>query len=282
MNFNNMRKIKTIVTFLVVLNAICASGSDIQKYYEKLDDAFSNRSTTEIVMILSETESSEFWSFGAGLGPTNNESFQIRVTSLLFNYFGTEEGYLKNIDSGAAKSDLDENSKKWIDFFQVSPKNSDRVLFLLNSEKGALRNIGLHKVEYIDSIDKKIESALRNIFSNDPYFQIVRKPVNPKGSRPAPPGLTENEVVFPLRKFSCQLLTKFGHPCELNEMTMAKDFIEILAQMWKENPEQRTAIEIALKLLNKKEYYQKALSELEPAENMHLVYLKFSEMLDVK
>lgn len=252
--------LSTVLLAFLFSGHLCVAEDDCQKYYQRMDDALTQRDPTAMFGLLAELDSVDIWSFGAGLGPTDAKSLQMRAVQVFSEYLLDSQGRMvaaeaiKNTASG-------EKALHWIQLFQTDPNDSRELARLLKNDNPAVRWLALKKASFLGQ-NGAIIDTVRDIVESDPYVQISRQPTTPIQSRPSPPGMTANAVVFPLRMFACQLLSKWGDACKLDNTSNARDGIQALARMWEQAPNRRSSIQEAIKLLNPKGPCVAAVKEL--------------------
>lgn len=239
-----------------------ADEKEARVFYQRLDDAFVRNDVKQMISLLAELDSVEVWSFGAGVGPTDSESLQCRIVQIIVEHFLDEKGHVKGYEQVEIIAALNENAKMWLGVLRTSPSDHQTIMQLLLDKKAAMRWVGLKKAALATQLDVEMIGVLRHIMANDSYVQISRKPVGTDENRPSPPGLTVNELIFPLRVIACQVLNAKGHSCVLDDMALAREGVKAIAQMWEDQPKRRAALEDAISLLNPSGLGAKAVREL--------------------
>lgn len=225
-------------------------NKDAQTFYWRVDTALIRHDTQEMLAILAELDSAHFWSFGAGIGPTDPDSLQFQIVRAMFMHGLDGRGRVTEPCRSGTIRATGEITQKWLDAFDTPPDNWREVTRLLHDAKPAIRLIGLRKVAMFTRIDAEIANALHRVMTTDPYVQITRKPIANTGNRPSPPGLATTDFSFPLREAACQVLNAKGVPCMIDNQELAMAGVREMAKMWVLQSERRKALQDAISLLD--------------------------------
>ena len=265
--------IRVVLQVLLFMHtAFCADGISIQAFYEKLGNAVSTHSTEHLIGLLDWLEGSTVWSFGSGVGPTDVDSLQCAVV----------DSYLKIEAESATERNISTTraANKWVGAFQVTPIDSISMMRLLRSQKPAFRLIALRRIERFQQIDTNVVRRLKTLMGEDPYVRIVRKADSTQRHYPAPPGLDESDIEFPLRVIARQILSDRGIPVDYDAEKEAVEGVCYLAQLWVDNPRYREDIQDAISLLNPRGYGVRAIRKLAYEVQSNAVYHVFRRQLN--
>lgn len=245
-----MKKVLAVYfIFLLAARGEMNNESTISKVYFEFNAAYSARNVKALIGLMSDLDTTQAWSFGAGLGPTDSDSLQIMVAKVMLEAFLDRLGNLTGI-SEQDISQFSANELKWTNAIRTDSVKTQEVVSLLNSHKPAERFIGLLKCAEHPVDESVVVSNIMNIAMNDDFFQIIRAPATNSGQKPLPPGKTSTKFSFPLRDLACKILAKNSTNISIENDKLVSDGIGILAKMWETHPGRRQAIIEAISLLD--------------------------------
>lgn len=106
----NSMKTKVMLIVLFLLASTCAITTMAEEITASLihrfDAVLMRRDVAEMLALLVELDSSEAWSFGAGIGPTDADFLQTQIVQVLYDRFLDENNRIKGDDlngNGAAE-----------------------------------------------------------------------------------------------------------------------------------------------------------------------------------
>ena len=227
-------------------------GGDAQIYLRRMDELTIKKDPVAILNLLGELDTVEFWSFGAGLGPTDSDSLQLTALQAFYDSLSDSEGRPRFDPSIGAGLSLATNTLRWVHLLQTDPNNQRELTRLLDDDKPAVRWLGLKKATFLAQFDDSVRDKLRALASGDPYVQISRRLQQTDKNRPPTPGMTVNEFVCPLRELACGLLNRHGYKVSMDIGIVAQRGVDRLIYIYDSDEKKRRAVLDAISLLDPK------------------------------
>lgn len=215
-----MKSILLLVLWLLLImisSVQAGSSSDrIPLLYARIDRAVAEANVQEMISILSEMETVEIWSFGAGLGPTDADWLQFLAMRRFEKSLLTEAGSPTGALSALTLKQADESWNAWITRLGVVPSNEEEIVRLLGSGKPAHRLVGLRKAAALRTPGASVVERVWSIATNDTFVVIQRRGRPAVGLGPPKPDDSEADFVCPLREVACDFLNARGLECKPN------------------------------------------------------------------
>ena len=174
-------------------------ADQIQEFFEKLDRTYRAHDATELVRLIASVEGKDYWSFGAGFGPTDTVSLQIRALSAGADQLFNKSGVIPADLVTALGNNLTGAEKTTIDLLNIDPTAEAAMKTLLESPNANARWIGIYKTRFIPSPTTSIVNEMRRISAEDDYVIISKLPRPWTGPGPQPLEWYRKDFVAPLR-----------------------------------------------------------------------------------
>jgi hypothetical protein len=219
-----MKPLGVIFSMVASMSMSHAEGSSdaIPDLLKKIGHASATGSEEQAIAIMRDLEAEAVWSFGAGLGPTTNDS--LRVRAVVFTW-PTLSKAIKSRKAVVLPGSLSK-------FKAFANGDEIELGVALASPDPAIRMAGLMVVETLKKLPPQIVASLEEITKDDPFFQIVRVPIEPKDkTRPQPTDQFNQAVSAPLRICAKKELTKRGLGKDLQSEVDDREAAKWLATM---------------------------------------------------
>jgi hypothetical protein len=198
--------------------------------------------------VLVKLDSTNIWSFGAGLGPTDAQYMQLvsirACAGFLLSDSGAPDATLQSAFRGS------ENSYgEWPKILSVLPSDDQGLLQMLQQQKPAVRWLGLHKAAFLRESTPALTKAIEDIARGDPYVIIEFIPAKPTNGLPPTPDLGNSGFVAPLREKAKEVLKRWGRETALDAAAVDKLGVARLKKLSMESPKHHADVLEAIKLL---------------------------------
>ena len=151
-----------------VLPTARCRGDEIQNLYREMHSAIHVKNLQDTVELLHKLDSTNVWSFGAGLGPTDDRFLQVSLIR--------DAAVFLSSDNGGPHSDIQLLASKsgsafgnWPELLSVLPGDEQGMLRLLQDQNPAVRWLGLYKASFLKdgtpSLRKAASTSAIAVFS---------------------------------------------------------------------------------------------------------------------
>ena len=231
-------------------NAVPPNNARIMDDFRELDAITISRDISRAVRFLDKLDKENYWSFGAGLGPTDRRSLQLSAVRAWKDFLFDSKGHLVAGDGNTnePKKQIDTGAVSWTSTLSIGA-DSAKILNLLSHENPAVRWVGVYKASFLLKESPELKNAIRQLATADPYIVIARQEVASKDGLPAPPGLTTNVFVAPLREASENALSAASENAPASK-DLSFDGVSMLLKLYVASPLYRADILNALYYLD--------------------------------
>jgi len=240
------------------INSACADEY-IPAFYKSFNEASFNKDYSGLMNLLCKPLQKDVWSFGAGLGPTDNESLQMQVVKVLADVAIDTNGELKTQYLGHGDPVNNPARIIWEKRFQIPPSETDQIIILLNDKSAPTRWLGIYKSKYSKANDRLIEK-LKAIVEADPYVTIIRTSSDEKSNQlPGADNSDMNTLVCPLRLQAAAVLKQWGIKTSENQESVGRAGAKYLLSLSEKNSGEIQDIIEAVQLLSPNDPTVKAI-----------------------
>lgn len=198
---NSIKQIRnyTIIASVILFSQVAIAEDRIPEILARVAEAEAKGSEDSCVILLREIatiDNQELTSFGAGLGPTTQESILFAAVQLLWTKVS------------AVKSKPLPNDPVWLRLILDREMDEENMIKALKNNSPVTRLAAIINVKRSANISEQVKKALKAIAIADTYMQIERRTLPRVDDRPVSPGQTENIIVAPLRQLAVKELTQ--------------------------------------------------------------------------
>jgi len=226
---------KMILILIIGMNLFPLHASEkLADFYKEIDKAIFEKNLTSLLQLLSKLDSCEEIKFGNGFGPVDKNTLQVSLIGVIEKTFGSNE---KIAIQENVKAQNNVKVEEWLTLITLSADDNKAILKLLQSDKVAVKYLGILKARY-SSNNPEIIKELENIAEKDPYIVIAggKKETKIKTNNLPNNGIVDaSESVFiaPLREEAKRVLNIMGKDFHIDQDKITIDGIIMLVKLYK-------------------------------------------------